>query len=299
MKRSVTRNTKRHKEIRQEIGAMGFLAPFLIIFVIFFLWPVINGIYVSLHEWRILGKVEFVGLNNYIKVLSSPAFYKSLWHSIYFVLLSTPAMVITGLLLALLVNSRIAGRTFARSAYFLPYVLSVSVVSFIWLKLYDSRRGLLNVVLNALNLPTVNWLTDRNVVWWSIVLTSVWWGVGFVMVLYLSALQEIPQSYYEAAGIDGASKWQQFIYITLPSIKNITIVQIFFQVIGGLKLFGQTQIMTGGGPGDTTRTMIMYIYNTGFKKDLFGEAAAMSFLYSAFMMIFVFLQNRASDEKEA
>lgn len=278
---------------------MGFLAPFLIIFVIFFLWPVINGIYVSLHEWRILGKVEFVGLNNYIKVLSSPAFYKSLWHSIYFVLLSTPAMVITGLLLALLVNSRIAGRTFARSAYFLPYVLSVSVVSFIWLKLYDSRRGLLNVVLNALNLPTVNWLTDRNVVWWSIVLTSVWWGVGFVMVLYLSALQEIPQSYYEAAGIDGASKWQQFIYITLPSIKNITIVQIFFQVIGGLKLFGQTQIMTGGGPGDTTRTMIMYIYNTGFKKDLFGEAAAMSFLYSAFMMIFVFLQNRASDEKEA
>lgn len=299
MKRNVAKNTTRYKGIKQEIGAISFLAPFLIIFLIFFIWPVLNGIYVSLHEWRILGKVEFVGIENYIKVLSSPAFFKSLWHSIYYVLISTPVMVVTGLLLALLVNSKIIGKTFARSAYFLPYVLSVSVVSFIWLKLYDSRRGLLNVILNALNLESVNWLTDKSVVWWSVVLTSVWWGVGFVMVLYLAALQEIPQHYYEAASIDGANKWQQFRYITLPALKNITIVQIFFQVIGGLKLFGQTQIMTGGGPGDTTRTMIMHIYNTGFKKDLFGEAAAMSFLYSAFMMIFVFMQNRATKETEA
>lgn len=296
MKRKVAKNTRRYDGIKQEIGAIGFLAPFLILFVIFFLWPVFNGAYVSMHKWTILGKVDFIGLDNYIKVLSSSSFYKYLWHSIYYVLISTPVIIVTGLLLAMLVNSKIIGRTLVRSAYFLPYVLSVSVVSFIWLKLYDSRRGLFNVILNAFNLPSVNWLTDKSVVWWSVVLTSVWWGVGFVMVLYLSALQEIPESYYEAAGIDGANAWQKFRYITLPSLKNITIVQIFFQVIGGLKLFGQTQIMTGGGPGDSTRTMIMYIYNTGFKKDLFGEAAAISLVYSIFMLIFVFLQNRAAKE---
>ena len=185
-----------------------------------------------------------------------------------------------------------------RSAYFLPYVLSVSVVSFIWLKIYDSNRGLLNVILETLHLGRVNWLTDGNVAWWSIVITSVWWGVGFVMVLYLSALQEIPEIYYEASALDGASTWQKFRYITLPSLKNITIVQIFFQVIAGLKLFGQPQIMTKGGPGDTTKTMIMHIYNTGFKKDQFGEAAAMSVLYAVLMLIFVVIQNKATKAGE-
>lgn len=227
------RNDKTHTPQTQwiwnEIRGVAFLAPFLIIFTIFLLWPVANGIYVSLHKWTILGKVEFIGIENYVKVFCSEKFYQYLWNSVYYVLISTPIIILLGLALGLLVNAKIKCRTFVRSAYFLPYVLSVSVVSFIWLKIYDSNRGLLNVILETLHLGRVNWLTDGNVAWWSIVITSVWWGVGFVMVLYLSALQEIPEIYYEASALDGASTWQKFRYITLPSLKNITIVQIFFR----------------------------------------------------------------------
>lgn len=296
--RTSKKHTPQNQWIWNEIRGVAFLAPFLIIFIIFLLWPVANGVYVSLHEWTIFGKVRFIGIENYLKVFSSDKFYRYLWNSVYYVLISTPIIILLGLALGLLVNAKIKCRIFVRSAYFLPYVLSVSVVSFIWLKIYDSNRGLFNVILEALHLGRVNWLTDGNVAWWSIVITSVWWGVGFVMVLYLSALQEIPEIYYEASALDGASAWQKFRYITLPSLKNITIVQIFFQVIAGLKLFGQPQIMTKGGPGDTTKTMIMHIYNTGFKKDQFGEAAAMSVLYAVFMLIFVVIQNKATKAGE-
>ncbi len=297
-RRNNNNTTPQRQWIWNEIRGVAFLAPFLIIFLIFLLWPVANGVYVSLHEWTIFGKVRFVGIENYTKVFTSEKFYRYLWNSIYYVLISTPIIILLGLALGLLVNAKIKCRTFVRAAYFLPYVLSVSVVSFIWLKMYDSNRGLLNVILEALHLGRVNWLTDGSVAWWSIVITSVWWGVGFVMVLYLSALQEIPETYYEAASLDGANTWQKFRHITLPSLKNITIVQIFFQVIAGLKLFGQPQIMTKGGPGDTTKTMIMHIYNTGFKKDQFGEAAAMSVLYAILMLTFVVIQNKATKAGE-
>lgn len=292
--RNMERHTPKKQWIRNEIRGVAFLAPFLIIFLVFLLWPVVEGIYISLHEWTIFGKVDFIGLKNYIQTFRSEYFYRYLWNSVFYVLLSTPVIILVGLGLGLLVNAKIKCRTFVRAAYFLPYVLSVSVVSFIWLKVYDSNRGLLNVILEAFHLEPVNWLTDENMAWWSIVMTSVWWGVGFVMVLYLSALQDIPEVYYEAAGLDGAGTFQKFWYITLPSLKNITIVQVFFQVIAGLKLFGQPQIMTKGGPGDTTKTMIMHIYNTGFKKDQFGEAAAMSILYAAIMLVLVAVQNKAT-----
>ena len=284
--------------IKNELKGVAFIAPFLIIFIVFLLWPVVEGVYVSLHKWTIFGKVEFTGLENYIKTFRSEDFYRYLWNSIFYVLISTPIIILLGLGLALLVNAKIKCRTLVRAAYFLPYVLSVSVVSFIWLKIYDSNRGLLNVILETFHMGKVNWLTDEHMAWWSIVITSVWWGVGFVMVLYLSALQDISEVYYEAAGLDGASTLQKFWYITLPSLKNITIVQIFFQVIAGLKLFGQPQMMTKGGPGDTTKTMIMHIYNTGFKKDMFGEAAAMSVLYAVLMLLFVVIENKATEGGE-
>ncbi|MCR5755380.1 MAG: sugar ABC transporter permease [Acetatifactor sp.] len=291
-------NKRFKKAVITELEALAFLAPFLIIFCVFFLWAVMKGVYISVHKWTILGKVSFVGASNYIRVLTSGAFYRYLWNSLYYVIISTPILIVVGLGLALVINAKIKGRTFYRVAYFMPYVLSVSVVSFIWLKLFDSNRGLLNVILLALGKKTpVNWLTDTHVVWWSIVLASVWWGVGFVMVLYLAGLQEIPESYYEAASIDGASDWQKFWYITLPCLKGVTKVQVFFQIIAGLKLFGQTQMMTGGGPGDTTKTMVMHIYNTGFKKDQFGEASAISILFCLFMLIFTILQNQKRREE--
>lgn len=293
MKKTQPKKNKLFGGILKEISALFFLSPFLLIFSIFFIWPLVRGVYISLHSWGVAGKSKYVGLKNYISVLSSPEFYTYLWHSIYFVILSVPIIIITGLILALIVNQKIILKTTIRSIYFLPYILSVSVVSFIWLRMLDSSRGLVNAILGGIGLPNdINWLTDPKLAWWSIVVTTTWWTVGFVMVLFLAGLKEIPLELYEASDIDGASSFQKFRHITLPGLSRVMRVQIFFQVIAGLKLFGQVHIMLNGGPGDTTNTIIRYIYVTGFKKDFFGLASAQSTVFIIFMLLVSALQYR-------
>ncbi len=279
--------------LKNEFTGIGFLLPFLIVFGVFYIWPLLRGTWISFHSWSIMGMVKYVGLDNYLRTLQNKDFYSYLWHSVYFVILSTPLLIIIGLLLAVLVNCRFRGRTIVRAIIFSPYVLSVSVVAYIWLEMLDAKRGIINVILNTLGFPReINWLTDPNLAWWAIVLTSIWWYVGFVMILYLAGLQEISPELYEAASIDGANSIKKFLHITLPSLSSVTRVQIFFQVIAGLKLFGQVQIMTNGGPGDATRTVVQHIYITGFRKDFFGEAAAQSIIFCLFMLLVSVLQYK-------
>ncbi|AZK46560.1 sugar ABC transporter permease [Paenibacillus lentus] len=287
------------RQLKNEFSAIAFLAPFLIPLLVFYIWPLLRGAYISLHSWTILGMEKYVGFNNYTKILTNSDFYKYLWNSLYFVILVVPIIISLGLLLALLIHRKIPFQTMFRSIYFLPYVLSVSVISFIWLRMFDSKHGLVNVILEALGLSSVHWLTNPKAAWWSIVIATVWWTVGFVMVLFLAGLQEISQELYEAADIDGASSLHKFRFITLPGLSSVMKVQIFFQIIAGLKLFGQVQIMTNGGPGDTTNTIIRYIYVTGFKKDMFGLAAAQSTLFCIFMLLIAGVQYMVVNRKES
>lgn len=287
------------RQLKNEFSAIAFLAPFLIPLLVFYIWPLLRGAYISLHSWTILGMEKYVGFNNYTKILTNSDFYKYLWNSLYFVILVVPIIISLGLLLALLIHRKIPFQTMFRSIYFLPYVLSVSVISFIWLRMFDSKHGLVNVILETVGLSSVHWLTSPNAAWWSIVIATVWWTVGFVMVLFLAGLQEISQELYEAADIDGASSFHKFRFITLPGLSSVMKVQIFFQIIAGLKLFGQVQIMTNGGPGDTTNTIIRYIYVTGFKKDMFGLAAAQSTLFCIFMLLIAAVQYMVVNRKES
>lgn len=290
---------RRRRGLMLELSALAFLSPFLIPLLMFYIWPLVRGVWISFHSWGILGMQKYVGLGNYAKLLSNSDFYRNLWNSFYFVLLIVPIIIVLGLLLAILIQRKIPLQTTFRSIYFLPYVLSVSVISFIWLRMFDSKNGLVNVILDVLGLPTVNWLTDPSAAWWSIVIATVWWTVGFVMVLFLAGLQEISPELYEAADIDGASAIHKFRYITLPGLSSVMKVQIFFQIIAGLKLFGQVQIMTNGGPGDATNTIVRYIYVTGFKKDMFGLAAAQSTLFCIFMLLIAGVQYMILNRKES
>lgn len=285
-------------QVKTELKGFGFLLPFLTVFGVFYLWPLCRGAWISLHSWGIMGPLKYVGWANYLKTLQNKDFYLYLWHSVYFVLLSTPLLIVVGLLLAVLVNRKFRGRTLVRAVIFSPYVLSVAVVAYIWFEMLDAKRGIVNVILHAIGLPReINWLTDPNLAWWAIVITSIWWYVGFVMVLYLAGLQEISPDLYEAASIDGANAIHQFFRITLPSLAGVTRVQIFFQVIAGLKLFGQVQIMTNGGPGDVTRTVVQHIYVTGFRKDFFGEAAAQSLVFCLFMLLVSVFQYKFVNQR--
>jgi multiple sugar transport system permease protein len=284
---------------RTELQAILYLIPFLIPFTVFYLWPVLRGAWMSLHVWGIQGMDKFVGLANYEKLLHNSDFYAYLWHSFYFVLLSTPTVIVLGLALALIVNQQLYFRTLIRSAFFLPYVLSVSVISFIWLRLFDPTNGPVNALLRLFGVHgQINWLTDHHFVWWAITIATDWWTVGFVMVLFLAGLQEIPSDQYEAAKIDGAGAWNRFLHITLPGLSRVTKIQIFYQIIASLKLFGQVQIMTGGGPGSTTNTMIRYIYVTGFKKDMFGLASAQSIFFCIIMLMIAVIQFKLTDRKD-
>ncbi len=286
-------------KIINECSAIFFLLPFMAVFAIFYLWPIIRDAWISLHSWGMSGMKKFVGLENYIRLFKDNKFFLYIWHSFYFVILSVPIIIILGLILALIINEKIVARTAIRAIYFLPYVLSVSVVSYIWLRMFDANNGLVNAILRTLGLSqNIAWLTDERFAWWSIVITTAWWSAGFVMVIYLAGLQEIPEEYYEAANIDGANAFQKLKYITLPSLSRVTRIQIFFQIIAGLKLFGQVHIMTQGGPGDTTNTVIRYIYVTGFKKDFFGDAAAQSVLFIIVMLIISALQYRFVNKKD-
>ncbi|SEC75447.1 sugar ABC transporter permease [Paenibacillus sp. GP183] len=282
-----------------ELRAIVYLLPFLIPFAIFYLWPVGRGAWMSLHVWGIQGMQKYVGLANYKKIFTDQDFYLYVWHSFYFVIICAPTVIVLGLILALLINQNIKFRTVIRSMFFLPYVLSVSVISFIWLRLLDSKYGPINALLKLVGLPgEIHWLTDKNFAWWAITLTTDWWTVGFVMVLFLAGLQEIPTDHYEAAKIDGAGAWKQFWHITLPGLSRVMRIQVFYQIISCLKLFGQVQIMTGGGPGDSTNTMIRYIYVTGFKKDMFGLASAQSIVFCAIMLLIAVIQFKLTDRKD-
>ncbi len=286
-------------KLRTELSALLYLLPFLIPLLVFYIWPLIRGAWMSLHSWSIAGMQQYVGLDNYRKMLMNDDFYRYLWHTFYFVAISVPIIIALGLVLALLVNSKLPFRTTFRSIFFLPYVLSVAVISFIWLRMFDSSRGLMNAALGVFGISPVHWLTDPKVAWWSIVIATVWWTVGFVMVLFLAGLQEISRDLYEAADMDGANRWEKFRYITMPGLSSVMRVQIFFQVIAGLKLFGQVQIMTGGGPGDATNTFIRYIYVTGFQKDMFGLAAAQSILFCVVMLVISAAQYKMLNRKDA
>ncbi len=277
-----------------------FLAPYLVVVAVFMVYPIFSGLWISLHDWAILGSNRpFVGLANYAKMLGDDTFWKSLGNTLYFVVLSTPLLVVVGLLFALLLNTKVPGRTFFRAAVFLPYILSISVVGMLWLWLLQPRHGLLSWHLRGIPfLASVNWLGDPRLAMPSIALTTVWWTVGFNMVLFLAGLQDIPAELRDAAKIDGAGRFQEFWYITLPLLRRITLFVVVMQVIRSFQIFGQVYIMTGGGPYGATRVLVQYIYESGFKYWKMGYASAMAYVLLAFIMVFTLAQIRVGGKEE-
>ena len=280
------------------LKALPFLLPFALVYVIFLIFPIFRGFWMSLHRWTMVRNMGFVGLDNYLYMIKDPAFWESLGNTLMFVILSTPTIVIGGLVLALLANQKIKGQLFLKIAFFLPYVLSVAVISSIMVYFFQPHSGLLNGILQSYFgvEETIFWLGEANLAWFVIVFATLWWTVGFNMVLYLAALQDIPESFYEAAEVDGATKLQQLLYITLPSLKPITWVVTLLQIIFSFKIFSQVWLITGGGPGTETRPIVQYIYETSFKQNSMGYGAAMAFAFFIILvivsMIQIYLRNR-------
>ena len=281
-----------------------FILPFFILYTVFTIWPVIQGFYVSLHKWGLMGKQDFIGFDNYAKFIGDKNFWGALWHTTFFTLITTPMLVVTAMVLAMLANRATKIKRGLRVIYYLPSILSVSVASFIAKYTFAPYTGLLNGVLHSLGIlpqdAELQWMQDPNLVWFTISLMTVWWTIGFPMLLYLSALQDISTDIYEAASIDGATKTQQLFRIVLPLLKPTTWLVFLLQMIGCFKVFGQIYLITGGGPASSTRPLIQYIYENAFEKNNMGYAASMSYVLFGILLVFSLgqqlLQRRGEDK---
>ncbi|KWX78780.1 carbohydrate ABC transporter permease [Paenibacillus jilunlii] len=291
------------KKWRADAQALLFLLPFLIVYGLFTIWPMFKGVEMTFYKWTLIRKMDFLGWDNYSKVLQDREVWEALGHSLIFVVLTTPTMLVLSISLALIANRKSVLQKFYRSIFFIPSVLSVAVASYLGLFVFQPYTGLVNSVLHLIHLlpggTEIFWLTETRLAWIAITLITLWWTVGFNFILHLSAIQEIPDEIYEAARLDGAGDRQMFWRITLPYLAPITKTITMLQIIASFKVFMQIYIVTGGGPLDSTRPIIQLIYQTGFKSNDLGYAATMSYLLFVILLVLSALQYWMNNRKGA
>ncbi len=267
-----------------------FISPQVIGLVAFSLLPVIYAFALSFMQWDGLGEREYVGLQNFRDEFANPDFRAALSHTFIYTLISVPGGVILSLMVALAVN-HVRGKAFYRTIFFLPTVTSSVAVSMVWLWMLNGDFGLINVYLRewfALDPP--NWLVSRTLVIPAVALVAIWAGLGFNMVIFLAGLQGIPATYLEAAQIDGASKWQQFWNITLPLLSPTTFFVTIISIIASFQVFDMIYVMTDGGPGNASTTMVFHIYELAFVKFTFGISSATAVILFALIMAVTLFQ---------
>ncbi|WP_419998615.1 carbohydrate ABC transporter permease [Streptomyces boninensis] len=270
-----------------------FVGPFLLLYAAFMLWPMISGLWMSFTDTDITAKgSSWTGFDNYAEALTDPDVWSSLWNTVWFTVLSTVPLVLTGLVLALLANQLRVVQWLWRLSWFAPFLLPSGVVCLLFLNMiYQPEFGLADQLLDAFGLhPGIGWLTDERYAMLSIVGATVWWTVGFNFLLYLAALQSIPPHLYEAAELDGAGAWKRMLHITLPMLRRTTFLVVVLQVLASLKIFDQVYLLTGGGPDDSTRVVLQYVYQQGFTGYRIGYASAVSYIFFALILIVSLVQ---------
>jgi len=295
---AIAQSPRKRIRWRNGLTAALFLAPFLILFVVFTLGPVLAALILSFTRFDGIQPPRWVGLENYYQVLfgreaATKLFWKSLSNTIYYAVAQVSLEMVCGLALAVLVNSKLLkAKTMWRVVYYVPVVTSAVVSSLIWLWLYNPQGGLLNMILESLGLSPLKWLSDPKLAMPSIILMSVWQGAGWSMVIYLAGLQGIPESLYEAARIDGANGRQQFRSITLPLLMPVTLFVVIIGFIGALQMFSPVYVMTQGGPLNSTITVTYQMWQTAFRFFRLGYASAMSFLLFLVILAISLINNR-------
>ena len=276
-----------------------FSLPFLVVFAVLMVFPLGFGLFISFFKWDILSTRQFIGFANYISMFKDEMFFSSLWHTLQFVLITTPVLLVAGFLMALLVTSKSPLKNAAENIFFVPYILSMTVVSTLWAWLMQRDYGLFNQILRSLGVKPVGWLTDPNMAMWSVGAATIWWTAGFNMVLFSAAIKQISTEIYESAWMDGAGYSKVLFRITVPLVRPTTILCLILQVIASFNVFGQVYVMTGGGPYGTTRVLIQYVYEAGFKYYKMGYSAAMSYVLFLIILAVSVVQYVALGRKES
>jgi multiple sugar transport system permease protein len=285
--------------------AWAFLAPALVLIGVFFFLPVLAALALSFTDFDIYaladaGNARFVGLRNYTRLLDTPLFWKALGNTFYFALVGGPLSIAASLAMALLVNAPLVRfKTFFRTIYFLPFVTTLVAVAIVWRYLYHTRYGLLNYALGLVGIGPIDWLGDPTWAMPALILMAVWKNSGYNMLIFIAGLQAIPEELYEAARIDGASPWQRFRHVTLPQLAPTTLFVGVITLIGYFQLFVEPYVMTGGGPLRATTSVVLLMYEEGFRWWRMGTAAAIAFVLFAVILIATLIQFRLQRRDEA
>jgi raffinose/stachyose/melibiose transport system permease protein len=292
---------KRWRGIKKSIIALSFIGPALVLYVLFMLYPMMDAVRLSFFDWNGSSPtMNYIGIRNYTELSKDTIFIKSLINNLYWVVLSLVMMILPTLVLSILISKVKRGRTFFRTAFFLPSVLSLTVVGVLWNKIYDPSYGPLNIMLRMFGLDSLthNWLGEGHTVIPSLVAASTWSFYGFYMVLFLAGLQNIDQTIYEAAEIDGAGSVRKFWNITLPSLRNTMNVVISMDVIYSLKGFAVVWIMTQGGPFYMSEVVASYVYKAAFSLNKVSYAVAGSVVLGIIVIVLTLAFNFIRDRRE-
>jgi len=268
------------------------VSPYIIFVLVFVLFPVLFSLFLTFHKWNIIAPMKFIGVDNYSRLFQDRLFWKAIGNTLKFLLLHIPLQLVVSLFLAYLLNQKIRAISFFRGSFFMPVIVSGVVVTILWQQLLGYDFGLINRMLMALGFSKIGWLVDPDVAIYSIAVMATWKNVGLYVILFLVGLQTVPTQYYEAAKMEGATKWQQFYHITLPMINPTVFMVVILSTIGGFSLFIEPYIMTGGGPLNTTLSAVLYIYKQSFQYYNMGYSATLGFFYAIMIMTVVILQKK-------
>ena len=268
------------------------VSPYIIHFLVFVAFPVAFSIVLTFHSWNIISPMEYIGVNNYIRLFKDQFFIKSLLNTLLFLVIHIPLQIVVALFIAETLNQNIKFRGFYRGAFFLPVIVSGVVVTILWQQLFGYDTGLLNRLLVSVGFGKIGWLVDPNWAMPSIAIMATWKNVGLYVVLFLVGLQTVPPHYYEAADLEGATHMQKFFKITLPIINPTIFMVVVLSTIGGFSLFIEPYVMTGGGPLNSTLSAVLYIYKQGFFYYHMGYSATLGFFFAGLILMVVVIQKR-------
>ncbi len=306
--KSLEKNKKNRSSLqrRETLAAWSFCALPLSFLLLFLITPFIIAFVISFTNQRLITNpnlpTQFIALRNFVRLFNSASFRQALLNTFVFAVVVVPLQTFLALLLAVLVNQKLRFINLFRTIYFSPVVTTMVVVSIIWYFLYNPGEGLINQMISFISfgkLGPYNWLNDTSLALPAIMILSIWQGVGFQMVIYLAGLQGIPDELYEAGRVDGANTWQQFWQITIPQLRNTTIFVIISTTILAFKLFTQVWVMTMGGPQGATKTIIVLLYEEGFKMLRVGYASAIGVLFFLIVLAVSLIQRVYLKEERA
>ncbi|EYT94752.1 sugar ABC transporter permease [Enterococcus mundtii] len=294
----VTKSASLKLKRKNTLIAWSFIAPNFIGFLIFTLVPVVFSLILAFMKWDSFSTPEFVGLQNFTRMLSDDTFWISLKNTFLYTISVVPLTLICSLGLAILLNQKIKGVKFFRTAFFFPYVTSLVAIAVVWSMLFHPTMGPINQFLRVVIENPPGWLSSSDWALTAIIIVSVWRGMGYYMILYLAGLQGISKELYEAAAMDGANKWKQFSHITVPALRPTTFFVTIMLVINCFKIFDLVQVMTDGGPGRATNVLVYQVYSEAFVKFNFGYASAIAMVLFVIVLVITVIQFKWNQIRE-